>query len=112
MPLDRLGNAVFASTGGHPSETQIRRVLDQTPSATQHLCFDNDRAGQSFTETFKAIHQEMGLDATRLRVELPAAGYKDWNDQVMGKQMPEATEKIESDSVEKTEEQERPHFRR
>jgi hypothetical protein len=112
MPRDRLGNAVFASTGGHPSETQIRRVLEQTPSATQHLCFDNDRAGQSFTETFKAIHQEMGLDAAHLRVEIPAAGYKDWNDQVMGKLMPEATEKIESDSVEKTEEQERPHFRR
>ena len=43
----QLRKAVFVSTGGNPTVGQMRGMLAQTPSATHHICFDNDLAGSS-----------------------------------------------------------------
>ena len=47
-----LGNAVFVSTGGTPSVRQFAGMLEQTPDANHHLCFDRDRAGQLYAVNF------------------------------------------------------------
>ena len=47
-----LGNAVFVSTGGTPSIRQFAGMLEQTPDANHHLCFDRDRAGQLYAVNF------------------------------------------------------------
>ena len=43
-----LQKAVFVSTGGKPTEKQMRGVLELTIPATQHICFDNNRKGWDF----------------------------------------------------------------
>lgn len=50
--MDELGNAVFVSTGGSPSQQQFKGMLKETPNARHHLCFDRDRAGQVFAVNF------------------------------------------------------------
>ena len=53
-----LSQAVFVSTGGNPTVGQMQRMLAVTPSATHHICFDNDLAGRQFTENLKGeIHR-------------------------------------------------------
>jgi hypothetical protein len=47
-----VGNAVFVSTGGSPSNRQFSSLMEQTPEAVHHLCFDRDRAGQMFAINF------------------------------------------------------------
>jgi hypothetical protein len=47
-----IGNAVFVSTGGSPSNRQFSTLIEQTPEATHHLCFDRDKAGQMFAVNF------------------------------------------------------------
>ena len=44
-----LRKAVFVSTGGEPTEKQMRGVLELTIPARQHICFDTDLAGMDFT---------------------------------------------------------------
>ena len=54
----QLRQAVFVSTGGNPTVGQMRGMLAHTPSATHHICFDNDLAGRQFTENLKnEIHR-------------------------------------------------------
>lgn len=50
-----LGNAVFVSTGGSPTNAQFRSMLENTPEAVHHICFDRDIPGQSFS-VFLALH--------------------------------------------------------
>lgn len=52
MEMEELGNAVFVSTGGSPSQQQFKGLLKETPNACHHLCFDRDRAGQVFAVNF------------------------------------------------------------
>lgn len=52
MAYADLGNAVFVSTGGTPSVRQFAGMLEQTPDANHHLCFDRDRAGQLYAVNF------------------------------------------------------------
>ena len=40
-----LRKAVFVSTGGEPTEKQMRGVLELTVPAIQHICFENNREG-------------------------------------------------------------------
>lgn len=127
-----LGNAVFVSTGGTPSIRQFAGMLEQTPDANHHLCFDRDQAGQLYavnfalqmngrvfnsqmtkkdtlvvtdltgkygrteldvrTFDFEAICKELGLEKGRIDYRPPSEGYKDWNDQLMGKRMDEDKE--------------------
>ena len=48
----KFQNALFVSTGGNPSVSQLRGVLQETERASQHLCFDRDKAGQLFAINF------------------------------------------------------------
>lgn len=50
--LEALGNAVFVSTGGNPSNKQFASMIGQTPHACHHLCFDRDKAGQMYCVNF------------------------------------------------------------
>ena len=43
---------VFVSTGGSPSNHQFSNMIEATPEATHHLCFDRDKAGQMFAVNF------------------------------------------------------------
>lgn len=53
-----LWKGVFVSTGGNPTVGQMRGMVSHTPSATHHLCFDNDLAGRQFTENLESeIHR-------------------------------------------------------
>lgn len=45
-------SSLFVSTGGSPSQQQFKGMLNATPSACHHLCFDRDRAGQVFAINF------------------------------------------------------------
>lgn len=46
--LDKYRRALYVSTGGSPSQLQLKGVLKKTVRANQHVCFDNDRAGRVF----------------------------------------------------------------
>lgn len=48
-----LRKAVFVSTGGTPTEKQMRGLLSLTLSARQHICFDTDLAGIEFTKNLQ-----------------------------------------------------------
>lgn len=61
-----LRKAVFVSTGGTPTEKQMRGLLSLTLPARQHICFDTDLAGIEFT---KNLQKEM-YRAIRSTVEM------------------------------------------
>lgn len=45
-------DAVYVSTGGHPTQKQFMGMLEAAPLATHYLCFDNDQAGKKFAINF------------------------------------------------------------
>jgi hypothetical protein len=47
-----LANAVYVSTGGSPTKKQFSSMIEHTPEAIHHLCFDRDRAGRMFAVNF------------------------------------------------------------
>ena len=47
-----LANAVYVSTGGSPTKRQFSSMIEHTPEAVHHLCFDRDRAGRMFAVNF------------------------------------------------------------
>lgn len=51
-----MEDSVFVSTGGSPSQEQFKGMIAETPTATHHLCFDRDRAGQVFAINFALTH--------------------------------------------------------
>lgn len=82
---DGVKEAVLASTGGTPSKRQMEGLIAAAPQARHHLCFDNDLAGQAYAVNFRGIANRMGLAQEDVDVRLPREGFKDWNDEVMGK---------------------------
>jgi hypothetical protein len=76
-------HGVYISTGGSPGIEQFRGVLSTATKAEHLLCFDNDEAGQTFAANFVKVRDTMGLSHVPTYVEHAAAGYKDWNDQLM-----------------------------
>ena len=52
-----LKRAVFVSTGGNPTQGQMKGLIHAT-GATFHLCFDNDPAGRQFAENFMKVARE------------------------------------------------------
>lgn len=50
---DLSKKSVFVSTGGTPTDMQIRGMLSVTPDINHYLCFDNDSAGREFVKKFK-----------------------------------------------------------
>ena len=51
-----LRKAVFVSTGGAAGQQQFRGVIEAAPHAAHHLCFDRDRAGQTYAINFALAH--------------------------------------------------------
>jgi hypothetical protein len=102
-----LGNSVFISTAGNPSLNQFFGMLRETKDSRHHLCFDNDSAGHKYSELFMGVYKQLGRDESKVCIEYPQDGYKDWNDQVMGKKMV-----AEHEQAPDEQESERPHFKR
>ena len=50
-------NAIFVSTGGTPTDGQMKGLLAATPKAHHFLCFDNDKAGREFCANFHKLAQ-------------------------------------------------------
>ena len=77
-----LRDAVFASTGGTPTVKQMKGLVNSSPNAVFHLCFDNDDAGRQFTDNFKNVAKAVNSNV-KFERELPGEGFKDWNDQLL-----------------------------
>lgn len=87
-------NSVYVSTGGTPTEAQIRGMLAETPDIMHYLCFDNDAAGHSFVEKFKQMAHNMKIPEERIRVFPMLPCYKDWNDVLLERVNPDYLEQI------------------
>ena len=92
---DLSRKSIYVSTGGTPTDGQIRGMLTETPAASHFLCFDNDAAGCSFVERFKTIAQEMNIAPDRIKVFPMLPCYKDWNDVLLERTNPEYLKEIE-----------------
>lgn len=92
---DLSRKSVYVSTGGTPTDGQIRGMLAETPAASHFLCFDNDAAGRGFVERFKTIAQEMNIPPDRIKVFPMLPCYKDWNDVLLERTNPEYLKEIE-----------------
>ena len=64
-----LEKAVFVSTGGNPTVGQMQRMLAVSPSATHHICFDNDLAGRQFTDNIKSEINRIALSSVTVTPE-------------------------------------------
>ena len=82
---DLSKKSVFVSTGGTPTDMQIRCMLSVTPDINHYLCFDNDKAGREFVKKFQAIAESMHINSDRIKVFPLMPCYKDWNDALLGK---------------------------
>ena len=91
---DLSRKSIFVSTGGTPTDMQIRGMLAATPNITQYLCFDNDNAGRSFVEKFMAIAKQMKIPSDKIKVFPMLPCYKDWNDVLLNKLNGEYLESI------------------
>jgi hypothetical protein len=89
---------VFVSTGGTPTENQMRGMLAATPNARHYLGFDKDTAGRQFADNFKAIAKEMGFRQENVQSYHPLGIYKDWNDALLNKKSPSLIEQGISDN--------------
>ena len=87
-------NSVFVSTGGTPTDMQIRGMLAVAPNTTHFLCFDNDYAGREFTNKFQTIAKSMRINPDNIKVFPLIPCYKDWNDALLGKTSEEYLESI------------------
>lgn len=92
---DLSRKSIYVSTGGTPTDGQIRGMLAETPAASHFLCFDNDAAGRGFVERFKTIAQEMNIPTVRIKVFPMLPCYKDWNDVLLERTNPEYLKEIE-----------------
>lgn len=86
--------SVFVSTGGTPTDMQIRGMLSVTPNANHYLCFDNDSAGREFANKFRLIAKSMHIDPGQIKVFPLMPCYKDWNDALLGKTSEEYLDRI------------------
>ena len=77
--------SVFVSTGGTPTDAQIRGMLSVAPDTHHYLCFDNDRAGREFDEHFRQIAGQMNINPDNIRTFPILPCYKDWNDALLEK---------------------------
>lgn len=86
--------SVFVSTGGTPTDMQIRGMLSATPNVNHYLCFDNDSAGREFVNKFRNIAKSMHVNPEQIG-EIPLMPcYKDWNDALLGKTSEEYLDSI------------------
>lgn len=78
-------NAIFVSTGGTPTDGQMKGLLAAAPHAHHFLCFDNDKAGREFCAHFHKVAESLGIDADCVYDFPLLPCYKDWNDALQGK---------------------------
>lgn len=78
-------NAIFVSTGGTPTDGQIKGMLDATPGVHHFLCFDNDKAGREFSAHFHKVAEARGIPADDVKDFPLLPHYKDWNDALQQK---------------------------
>lgn len=88
-------SSVFVSTGGTPTDMQIRGMLSVAPNVNHYLCFDNDSAGREFVKKFQTIAKSLRIDSDRIKVFPLMPCYKDWNDALLGKTSEEYLESIQ-----------------
>lgn len=89
---------VFVSTGGTPTEGQMRGLLAVTPQARHYLGFDKDDAGRQFVVNFKKVAEVMGFRDENVRSYHPLGCYKDWNDALLNKKSADLISKGEADN--------------
>ena len=77
--------SVFISTGGAPTDSQMKGVMALTPGSRHYLGFDKDEAGRKFVERFKEIAAEIGFK-NQISANHPLGCFKDWNDALLGKE--------------------------
>lgn len=80
---------VYVSTGGTPTEGQMRGLLSVTPNARHYLGFDKDDAGRQFVANFRKVAAEMGFRHEHVQAYHPLGCYKDWNDALLNKKSAE-----------------------
>lgn len=78
-------NALFVSTGGTPTDGQMRHMLKATPNAHHFLCFDNDKAGREFCAHFHSFAESIGIPKGNVMDFFLHPRYKDWNDALQDK---------------------------
>lgn len=78
-------NALFVSTGGTPTDGQMRHMLKATPNAHHFLCFDNDKAGREFCAHFHSFAESIGIPKENVMDFFLHPRYKDWNDALQDK---------------------------
>ena len=76
--------SVYVSTGGSPTDNQMRGMMEQTLQARQYLGFDKDDAGRLFVNRFKEVAANIGF-RNQISANHPLGCYKDWNDALLGK---------------------------
>ena len=89
---------VYVSTGGTPTEGQMRGLLSITPNARHYLGFDKDDAGRQFVASFRKVAAEMGFRPENVQAYHPLGCYKDWNDALLNKKSAELIAKGEPDT--------------
>lgn len=72
--------SVFVSTGGSPTDGQIRGMLSVTPDARHFLGFDKDQAGKQFVARFREVALAMDMPRENVQAYHPLGPYKDWNE--------------------------------
>lgn len=96
---NEVKSAVYVSTGGNPSYGQMAGLIKNAPNATFHLGFDNDVAGKQFEKNFRdiatKISEKEGREIKIVREE-PSEGYKDFNDELLGKNQHSLVDLIET----------------
>ena len=65
-----MEDSVFVSTGGSPSQQQFKGMIAETSTATHHLCFDRDRAGQVFAINFALTANTLEEATMEKRLEI------------------------------------------
>ena len=93
---EQLKSAVYVSTGGNPSYGQMDGLIKNAPNATFHLGFDNDKAGRQFEKTFRDIASKVENRDIKIIREEPSEGYKDFNDELLGKDQHSLVDLIET----------------
>ena len=89
---------VYVSTGGTPTEGQMRGLLSVTPNARHYLGFDKDDAGRQFVANLRKVATEMGFRHEHVQAYHPLGCYKDWNDALLNKKSAELIAKGEPDT--------------
>lgn len=63
-------NGVFVSTGGNPTEAQMKGMVKAAPDSSHHLCFDNDEAGHQYAYNFNRIVEDINRQKPKVTADM------------------------------------------